>query len=112
MPANTTEGVAGSSEEEDAEDPDGTGKAECADFGEADAAKGVPEEKAADEQAGDGFEEVLPARGGGHARGSPAGRKGGVDGRHGMGMAIVSCGGSRIRLRGCSRERFGVGRSS
>jgi hypothetical protein len=74
-PADAAKGVTGEGEAEDAENPCGMRYAQGEDMGEGDSAEGVPEEKGADEQAGDGLHQVAVAAGfgcGGHAGNQPS----------------------------------------
>jgi hypothetical protein len=71
-PAHTAQGVAGEGEAEDAEDPCGMYCAQSEDLVERDSAEGVPKEEGADEQAGNGLQQVAIACGcDAHARTRP-----------------------------------------
>ena len=63
-PADAAQSVAGEGEAEDAEDPYRMDEAQGENLIEGDSAEGVPEEEGADEQAGDGLQQIAAAAGG------------------------------------------------
>jgi hypothetical protein len=66
-PADAAKGVTGECEAEDAEDPCGMYGAQGENLSEGDSSEGVPEEEGADEETGDGLEQVAAGSGCGGA---------------------------------------------